>query len=601
MNFNPPYSEDSHDDVPDCKVTGIKHGGAAIIELFKKIAATSEGEALLKFQISIVVLLIASFMLFWNLGYYSLWEDEANTAMAAKSVARTGDTYAIVDGNLVAYNNGIYLNSKLRDRITPVLSVYATALSFLCFGENVRAARLPFALAGLLTVALLLRWAAKGGIRHLLLVSILMLGNASFFLFFRSCRYYGFVMFFAFLVFYLYWHWNGERKKAVFLSLALLGLMFSYYVTYVGVTAALALDYILWRRKEVSLDWRNWLVIIIPQVAGVIAACLFWNPYSTAHGNWEGNSVAGMITLFFWHIRDMNRCEFYSAFLMIIALGLGWYYKQKSIGRAMLAVVVIVAATVPLTDQIVKVTSVADVRFMPVVIALCLLVEARGISMLCGGRTLASVIVAILAAFSNFSNGGIFLPEGVRSTAYLYARELVSPPNNDPFKPTADWINKNIPTGALVYVTPNANIYPLMFLANRVFYAWQLEPDARSRDQLKDVLPVFVKGESIPDFIIAFGPRVQEVRDLVGKYCPPTVKYNELAQSEIFANAMFRPELFWRSFVSLRGYSDDYKIKIFKREGFDPAKIPYNPALRPPAKTPPAAQPPATAQPAPAK
>ena len=584
MNTNFPYSEDSQVDASDGRVTGIRHSIASIIRPFKKIAATSEGETMLKFQLTIVVLLVSCFMLFWNISYYSPWEDEAVTAMAAKGIVRTGDTYAMVDGNLAAPANGATLNSKLRDRVTPMLPAYATALSFRFFGENMQGARVPFALAGLLTVALLLRWAAKEGIRHMLLVSILMIGNASFFLFFRQCQYYGFVMLFALLVFYLYWHWDGKRKKAVFLALALLGLMFSYYPACVGVAVALALDYILWRRKEVSIKRNDWLIILVPQLAGALVVCLFWNPHSTPHGDLAGNNVFGVFKLFFLTIRDLNRSEFYSAFLMIIALGLAWYYKRKNIGRMVLAVLVILFMTCVMAGTPAGLARIGDARFAPAIIALCLLVEARGIDMLCGGKTLACAIVAFLAAFSNFGNGGMFFQEGVRSTSYLYLRELARPTNADPFRPAADWINKNIPTGALVYVVPNTSAYPLMFLANRVFYSWQL--DDRSQAQFKDIPPVFVRGESTPDFVIVFGPRVQEANALVTKYAPPNTHYREAAKLDVYANALFRPELISRAFLPLSGFGDDQKIRIYKRDGFDPAQIPYNPALRPPSKTP---------------
>jgi len=549
------------------------------IELVKGVAATSEGRTVLKTQIIIVTMILASFFLFWNLGHYALWEDEAVTAMAAKGIVRTGDTYAMVDGNLAAYGNGIELKN-LKNRITSALPTYATALSFVCFGENAWAARFPHALAGLLSCALLLRWASKRGIRHLLLVSILLLGNASIFLYFRQCRYYAFAMFFALLVFYLYWNWDGTRKKAVFLALALLGLMFSYYITYVAVTAALAIDYVLWKRKETPLKMSDWLIVIVPQIAGVLAAYLFWNPYDTVLGDRERNNLLGMFKLFYMQIRDMNRNEYYSVFLMVIALGLGWYKKEKGVLRAILAMLVITAVVAGLSAQVARIMWVADVRYISTIITLCLLVQARGIFLLCGGRPLACVVVAFLAAFSNFGNGGMFFPEGVRSTAYLFAKELVNPPNSDPYGPVAKWINENIPMGALVLAVPNKDIYPLMFEANRVFYCWQL--DDRSQEQFKHLPPVFFKGECLPDYIVVFGQSGPEARQLISRYCPPEVRFQQVETPSIFGRALYRPELFWRTFMPVKNYPDDITVKIYKRDGFDPAQIPHNPALFPP-------------------
>ena len=572
-------SDTSHNAVSDGRIMNNRHGLDFIIRPFKKLKklmATPKGKTLAKFQIMAVVLLISSFGLFWNLGHYSPWEDEAVTALGAKGIVRTGDTYAMVDGNLVAFENGAELHN-LRGRITPLLPVYATALSFICFGENMWSARFPHALAGLLASALLLFWASKGGIGRLLPVAILMLGNVSWFLFFRQCRYYGLSMFFTLLTAYVYWNWNKDGKhprQAILLAASLLGLMFSYYIIYAGVTAAMIIDYVLWRRKETRLQLRDWLVILIPQVFGVLYLCAYWNPMDTGFRNWEMNDVAGVLKMFLMQIRDMNRSEFYSALLMILAIVLAFANRCKWVFRAVLAMCVITLFTAVLSDQNAKTISpmpyfsVANVRFMPSIIALCLLVEAEGILMLCGKRTFACVIVAFLAAFSNFGNGGVFLPEGVRSTPYLYANELANPPNTDPYKPTADWINKNIPPGALVYVTPNANAYPVMFLANKVTYAWQLEPSARLQAQFKNIPPAFFKGESLPDYIITFGSQNQELRDLVTKYGKENTRYAQLGQLNIFSRELFRPELFWRMFVDVptSGVPDEFRVKIFKRD-----------------------------------
>jgi len=535
---------------------------------------------LLKFQIMVAALLFASFMLFWNLGYYSLWEDEAITAFGAKGIVRTGDTTMLVDGNLAAYGNGLDLHN-LRDRVSPMLPAYATALSFVCFGETAWAARLPNVLAGLLACALLLRWASRGGITQLLVAAILMLGNASLFLYFRQCRYYGLMMFFALLVLYLYWHWDGKWKSTLWLSLALIGLMFSYYITYVGVTLALALDYILWKRKETPLKINDWLLLLGLQIAGVLAAYLFWNPYSTPHGGAERNNLLGMIKLFYMQLRDMNRNEFYSAPLMLLTLALAWYKRRKDIGRAALALLVITVATSALSAEVARIMNVADVRYITSVIAPCILVASCGILLLCGGRALASVIVAVLVGFCNFSNGGMFFNEGVRSTAFLYTKELVNPLNSDPYKPVAEWINKNVPADSLVLVVPIKDSYPLMFMANRVHYCWQL--DDRSQAQFKNLPAAFFKGESLPDFLVIMGGGGQEARDLIARYCPPSVHFQQIAKSDFLGKAFYRPELFWRTFTPIPtnpNIRDDYNVTIFRREGFDPAKIRENPALR---------------------
>ena len=42
--------------------------------------------------LSIVVLILSGWLIFFRLGHYPLWGDEAETAIFARAVARTGDT-----------------------------------------------------------------------------------------------------------------------------------------------------------------------------------------------------------------------------------------------------------------------------------------------------------------------------------------------------------------------------------------------------------------------------------------------------------------------------------------------------------------------------
>src|SRR5438270_10724098 len=101
---------------------------------------------------TVFILLAAAVLIFARLGHYPLWDDEAITAMTARGVWRTGDTTARVDGhNILAYRNGLLLRD-LKDRFTPPLQFYLLAPVIGLFGESNFICRLPFAVAGLLTV-----------------------------------------------------------------------------------------------------------------------------------------------------------------------------------------------------------------------------------------------------------------------------------------------------------------------------------------------------------------------------------------------------------------------------------------------------------------
>src|SRR3984893_2941016 len=87
-----------------------------------------------------------------NLGTDYLWADEGDTAVLASSILKFGipkawDGVTFTDSDL-----GARENQQLVMVGTPWVQYYVAAASFLLFGQNTFAARLPFALASLFTV-----------------------------------------------------------------------------------------------------------------------------------------------------------------------------------------------------------------------------------------------------------------------------------------------------------------------------------------------------------------------------------------------------------------------------------------------------------------
>jgi hypothetical protein len=524
-------------------------------------------------------LLAASFFLLWNLGHYGFWDDEPNTAMAAKGIVRHGDTSAWVGGgNFAARDNGVSLDSQLRERATPPLASWLTAAAFYIFGETTWSARLPHAVLGLLTVVLLLAWAREcGGTRRMVVVALLVLGNVSFWLFFRQCRYYALCGFFTLAAAWAWWHWRGRRRDFATLTVALLGLLLSSPITYAAAGAALAADWLLWRRKDFS--WRQLLALAAPQATGVLWTWLFWNPWSTGFSDqYYGpgapvNNISDVFILFYWHIRDLNRCEFYAALPVLVALTLAWRARQTWIYRAVLATLIMALVVARFSTQFRAVTTVADVRFNTHQIPLLLLVEAGGIALLCRRRQWLAPPLAALVAFTNLGNGGWLLPEGARSTTFQFARELLSPPATDPFAPTAAWLREHAPPGATVYVVPNVHAYSLMFLAPTQLYTWQLEPEFRAKEKFKNLDARLFKGGEPPDYLVAFGPRhLAILAQEIERHYPVAARYELAAKVDVFWQDLFRPEMFWRRFQPVTDYNKDRDVVfIFKRIETPPA------------------------------
>ncbi len=422
----------------------------------------------------IVILLPVLF--FAHLGHYSLWDDEALTALQAKGVIRTGDTSAVIDHNIVAYRNGSGL-ANLKFRYMPPLQAYIVAPFLKLLGEqSAFVARLPFTIFGLLSVALVFWWLRKERVTLItqVLFAVGFLCSTPLILYSRQCRYYGATLFCSVAILYVYLHWRGLRREFaafIFLSLCLLSLN---YINYAALYACLAADYLLWERKQFRLTVPDWLVLGIPQVA--IGGLVFWiwNPLSkNVVQNTSSDWLADKITLFWWNLRDMNSGEFGAVFLLILAPVLFQSCRNKWILRALLALITYVIAATLISPQPISQASFADIRYLVPLIPLCIALAVQMILAIAGRKTWLALGLALVAFGTNLPNGGPLLWGGVRSTIVDYAGELLNPPA-EPYSAAAKWINENVRDRESIWVLPDYMVYPLIFHSPKATYAWQL-------------------------------------------------------------------------------------------------------------------------------
>ena len=100
----------------------------------------------------IAILLTSCALLLIHLGNGRLWQDEAETAVLGKNILRFGYPRAFDGVNRL--NPGLAVAKGDAWTYHTWGSMYATAISFLLLGANTFAARLPFALMGLASIAL---------------------------------------------------------------------------------------------------------------------------------------------------------------------------------------------------------------------------------------------------------------------------------------------------------------------------------------------------------------------------------------------------------------------------------------------------------------
>ncbi|HUB65948.1 MAG TPA: hypothetical protein VL981_00525 [Candidatus Methylacidiphilales bacterium] len=503
-------------------------------------------------------------LLFTRLGHYALWDDEAGTALVAKGILRTGDTSVILDhGNICAYRSGIDIRDFC-DRGMPPLSPYVTAASFLLFGVNAWAARLPYALLGLATVGLILFWARRERWLVLLVLSLGLLGNVSLILFLRQGRYYALTIFLSVAIAFVYWHGKATPRNLLILAGLSILLFLSNYLNYLALYVCLAVDYILWKRKEWPFSWGKVLLLFGPQILLNGLAASIWNPFLTQHGGYETkSSLFDRFILFYWYWRDMNASEFMAIPLVFLALGFSLAQRRLWLVRGCVISVIYIMVVAFIAPQVVDVLKEADIRYTSPVIPLDIALETGAICLVFQHRSVLAILLALIVFGTNLLNGGPLLDCGFRSTLVSYIGELIHPVP-EPYTPTANWINEHVPEGASIWVEPGYAPYPLMFHAPRALYAWQLMWPPRP--DFAHLPIIYFAGQKPPDYLITFGPWLDVVMKGMQLWNRPDARYTLVTTIPVFWKDCYRPELIWHKFEPIRNFDlQKQAVYIFQR------------------------------------
>lgn len=201
------------------------------------------------------IMALAALLIFWSLGSRFLWQDEAETALLGKTILKFGRPVAYDGLNVVSQEAGREFNEyDYLWRWSPWLQYYVAAISIGLFGTNTIAARLPFAILGLLTVpatyVLARRLFASIGVARL--SAFFLTVCVPFLLHVRQCRWYAlFYLLSVFLLLYLARMVRGRRLAWLgFAAMAVLAF-YSNYLTGVGMVGGLVAVSLLLRRDKI--------------------------------------------------------------------------------------------------------------------------------------------------------------------------------------------------------------------------------------------------------------------------------------------------------------------------------------------------------------
>jgi hypothetical protein len=225
---------------------------------------------------------VALALLLTGLGSDYLWEDEGDTAVLASSILKYGVPKAWDGVTFIDSDRGARDNSDLVMVSHPWVQYYATATSFLVFGENTFSARLPSALAGWLTILLVYafvwrttanRWAA-------FCAAALLFLSVPFLLYSRQCRNYSLNMLFTCWLFWIFFEMKSARRCALFAVAAI--LLFHTHPIGLVVVGVLGILTLIYRPFAAQ---RRWFWLATP---AILILTLPW--LALAHGGYSENT-----------------------------------------------------------------------------------------------------------------------------------------------------------------------------------------------------------------------------------------------------------------------------------------------------------------------
>jgi hypothetical protein len=453
----------------------------------------------------LAVFIIGAGLLCWNLGARYLWQDEANTALLAQRMMSYGRPLAYDGYNFIsrdyydpeeaqklptddpaeAVKYAVRQGDFKADTtwIEPWGQFVVAGASIALFGHDTVPARLPFALAGALTAALLyavVRRRLASPVAALAAVA-LVLGNSFWVMHMRQCRYYALSSLFLLVTLEAYLRWREGRRWGgpVFILSAWMWFQMDYGSVW-PVLGILGLHAVITRPRRLGET-----VLVFAGFCAVTAPfCIFYELAGrTKHMAIQWSS--SLWTL----VSEVNQFQLPLAIIPVVLWLLWVNRKDRSntqslplVGLSLAIVLVLpiwmaIAGSVPFYRYIVPLTTLsAIVAAYGIVEAARLLPRAKDVRWLVPSAVTAATLIFLITNLPSWP-GGLVFPEEYRLEYYLSSvvrpeiglliGDLTEGGEEDPNRATVEFLRQRLRPGDEILC--NYEDKPLMFyLPNRV-------------------------------------------------------------------------------------------------------------------------------------
>jgi hypothetical protein len=515
------------------------------------------------------VMLLATCLAGAGINQHGFWDDEASTAMFATSLLKTGHLDAWDGRNLNAFRGGINLDAQLRSAEGIPLQHYAAAAGIELFGRSTWAARLPFLIAGVLTLWLLNLWAPRMTTAQVpsWLPPLLLACNVPYLLFITQCRYYALSM--AFTV-ALLWAWSClERPRRwppyAWGAIAAAGLALSNPLNAVALIAACVVAALHPRYRSLQH------VIFVAITGAVVTAITLHNISTTAvEKGWQpGSGLLGVLThfgtLLLWQVQGLSLFGFVPV-LLLPALFLPWIvgrlgHLRPAAARAltvfamMLTILAVVAA---LSPQDPSITLVADMRYGIQTLVMGSLVTAVALVILATwlGRTAALAVAAVIV-FTNLPYGARPTPQCVICERVV---ELLS--NHKSGSDAVLAVTDHLPAGTRIGFVPGMLATSVMFYRPDLLFSGMLDPAKTIDPDLRETLPNYVFSDGPPPDVLVIGLGVVPIAETI-QHAGASYRLIDIVKTSWIDRT--RAELPWHRFRIDPRDDEAHAIAVFRR------------------------------------
>lgn len=476
----------------------------------------------------VALLLTSGYLVLFNLDQTPFWSDEAYVAIHGRNLAEQGRITSWDGRNLYAYRNGSMLYEDLSPR-NPPLDYLVTAGSFAVFGPTTWAARFPFAVAGLVSLAVLALLVRSRVPEHPWLACFVV-GVAGlsplFVLNARLCRYNALAMLFAITSYLAYDRYiRADRRNpawCVMLCLSSVLLFYAHFLVALAFLGALALVFVVFDARRIGP--RDWLALLLTG-AGFLALTV---PYAVRF-EITNNPAADIqssnapwwwqhMLLVLWNLRETNftgALPWTIGLVAVVLLARGATGADDFVRRSLVlggTYVVLIGLASP---QPTAVTSRADVRYLVGSIPILAIPVGYVAWRLARRAPVAGVALAGLLVCCNAAS----MVPGIsafqwRLPAYL---SEIHHPYPTSYDAAIGFLRAHAEQDDAVYASPEYMSYSLLFYeGDHVYLGCLLNEKSPIPAETIDSLDAPLRlEENFPNWVIAFGghPHTRERLD----------------------------------------------------------------------------------------